>query len=153
MTPNELFSDERAVSPVVAAALLIGITALLSTAVALAMFGTDLGQAEQPEVTLSFSVEDVEGNDTVVVFHEGGEALDPDDVVVVADGDREFQFVVLEGGEPAETNEDLTAGESAVVAYDAENTVDVEEFDEVTVVWQNPRPGNDTESVLGTFRV
>lgn len=123
-------SDERAVSPVVAAALLIGITVLLATTIGLAMFGADLGEAEAPEVTLSFEI--VDGD--VYLVHEGGETLPADEVVVLDESGQEV------GG----LGSDMTAGDrEAIVAADA--------VEEISVVWQDP--DSSTESVLATFKI
>lgn len=124
--------NERAVSPVVAAALLIGITVLLATAVGMAVFGLDLGQAEAPDVTLSFEVAD----DSVYLKHEGGEQLAADEIVVLDENGDE----VAPGLET-----DLAAGESEVVV---DNADDVER---ISVVWRDPE--SSTESILATFKL
>lgn len=142
-----MLRDERAVSPVVAAALLIGITALLGTAVGLAMFGTDLGASESPEVTLSFGVDDGE----IVVRHEGGDSLDPDVAVALDEAGTEYELVVIDGN-GNEVDEELTAGGRAVLEDADGNRVHAADVEEISVVWRNPRPGNDAESVLGTFQ-
>ncbi|QLD87097.1 type IV pilin N-terminal domain-containing protein [Natronomonas halophila] len=123
--------NERAVSPVVATALLIGITVLLATTIGMALFDGSLGEAEAPEVTLSFEVDDT---DRVHLRHEGGDRLAADEVVVLDERGNELA-PGLSG--------DLTTGERSVIVDDA-TTVE-----EVTVVWRDP--DSDTTSVLATF--
>lgn len=140
-------TEHRAVSPVVAVALLIGITVLLATTVALVLYGTDLGEAEQPEVTLSFEVND---QDEVLVRHEGGDPLDPANIVVRADNGN--QYVLVDDGGNALTA-DFEAGGTALIGNDTVSPVTTTHVNEIAVVWQNPRSGNDAETILGTFRV
>lgn len=126
-------TDERAVSPVVAAAILIGITVLLAFAIGTVITDQDLGTAEEPSVTLSFEV----SGDDVTMFHEGGDPLDADTVVVL---DQDGQTL-------AGLNADLTAGESDVIVEDIDgNGVEV-----VKVIWQDP--DSDTTSILATFKI
>jgi flagellin-like protein len=126
-----LTSNERAVSPVVAAALLIGITVLLATTIGLVLSDGSLGEAEAPEVTLSFEVGD-EGE--IYLQHEGGDRLSADEVVVLDENGNEIT--------PGLEN-DLSTGERAVIVDDA-TTVE-----EVTVVWQDP--DSSTSSILANF--
>lgn len=123
--------NERAVSPVVATALLLAITALLATTVGLGLFDLGAEGVEEPEVTLSFGVED----DDIVLQHEGGEQLEADEVVVLDEDGNELS--------PGLEN-DLTAGESEVVVDNATGV------DQISVVWEHPRSG--TGSILGTFK-
>lgn len=126
-------TDERAVSPVVAAALLIGITVLLAFAIGTVVTDQDLGTAEEPSVTLSFEV----SGDDVTMFHEGGDPLDADTIVVV---DQDGQTL-------AGLDSDLTAGESDIIVEDIDgNGVEV-----VKVIWQDP--DGDTTSILATFKI
>jgi flagellin-like protein len=126
-----MMTNERAVSPVVAAALLIGITVLLATTIGMALFDGSLGEAEAPEVTLSFEVDDT---DRIRLQHEGGDRLAADEIVVLDERGNE-----LAPGLSA----DLTTGERSVIVDDA-TTVE-----KVTVVWRDP--DSDTSSVLATF--
>lgn len=124
-------ATDRAVSPVVGAALLIGITVLLGTVLATVLFGVGVGPADTPEVTLSFQVTD--GGSTIVLIHEGGEPLAPGEVVV-----RD------ETGTAVHTlGDELATGDREPMP------VGVGEVERLTVVWQNPR--GDGETVLATF--
>ena len=130
MIPNEVGSSERAVSPVVGATLLVGITVILASVVGTVILGVGVGPAETPEVTLSFEVTD---SDEIELRHEGGETLDAEDVVVVNETGAELDG--LDG--------DLSAGERETIVGNAS------EVERVSVVWQAPR--SDSERVLATF--
>jgi flagellin-like protein len=127
-----MLTNERAVSPVVATALLIGITVLLATTIGMALSDGGLGEAEAPEVTLSFEVGD---DGKIYVRHEGGDRLAADEVVVLDEDGTEL--------EPGLEN-DLATGERTVIVDDA-TTVE-----EVTVVWRDP--DSSTSSILSNFK-
>lgn len=123
---------ERAVSPVVAAALLIGITVLLATTIGMALYDGSLGEAEAPEVTLSFEVDD---DDRIHLKHEGGERLAADEVAVLDERGNELAPGLAD---------DLTAGDKRVIVDDATGV------EEVTVVWRDP--DSNTSSILANFK-
>lgn len=127
-----MMRTERAVSPVVATALLIGITALLATTIGLALTDGSLGEAEAPQVTLSFEVDE---NDRIYLKHEGGDRLVAGEIVVLDEDGNELTPGLAT---------DLETGQRSVVVDDA-TTVET-----VTVVWRDP--DSDTSSILATFR-
>lgn len=123
---------ERGVSPVVAVALLIGITVLLAVTIGMALFDGSLGEAEAPEVTLSFEVDE---DDRIHLKHEGGDTLAADDVVVLDEHGNELTPGL---------SEDLAAGGRTVIVDDAATV------EEVTVVWRDP--DSSTSSILANFK-
>lgn len=125
-------SNERGVSPVVAVALLIGITVLLAVTIGMALFNGSLGETEAPEVTLSFEVDE---DDKIHLKHEGGDTLAAGEVVVLDEHGNELTPGL---------GDDLDAGEKQVVVDDA-TTVE-----EVTVVWRDP--DSSTSSILANFK-
>lgn len=127
-------ADDRAVSPVVAASLLIAISVLLAFGIGAVITDLDLGTAEEPSVTLSFQVVN---NDDVELVHEGGDPLDAGTIVILdQDGDS------LAG-----LNSDLRAGESEIIVED----IDGENVERVRVVWEDPDSG--TTAILATFEI
>ena len=131
MNQIDVESDERAVSPVVGVALLIGITVILASVIGTVVLGFGIGPAETPQATLSFEVTE---DDEIKLRHEGGEPLDVDEIVVLDENGAELDGL----------DEDLHTGERGTIATDPNG------IERITVVWQDPR--SDTESVLATFR-
>jgi flagellin-like protein len=127
-----MMENERAVSPVVATALLIGITVLLATTIGMALSDGSLGEAEAPDVTLSFEVGD---DGKIYLQHEGGDRLAAGEIVVLDEDGNELT--------PGLGN-DLATGERAVIVDDA-TTVE-----EITVVWRDP--DSSTSSILANFK-
>lgn len=129
--PSTLTADDRAVSTVVAAAMLVAITVLLATAIGLVVTDLDVSRAKEPSVTLSFEVV----SNQVEMTHEGGETLEADEVVVLDEN----------GAPQAGLSGDLQAGQSETIVTNASSV------DRVTVVWQDPT--GETEAVLATFEL
>lgn len=125
-------TDERGVSPVVGVALLVGITAILASVTAVVVFGVD-GPAESPDATLSFEV--VGEEPTVVLIHEGGDALDPDEIVVIDESGTELAG--LEG--------ELTTGDRQEIVAPGE----LNGVERISVVWLDPR--GDRRAVLASY--
>lgn len=126
-------SDERAVAPVVGVSLLIGITVILAAVIGAVVLGVNVGPTDTPQATLSFVVTE---DDSLELYHEGGDALDGDEVVVVNETGETVHD--LDGG--------LTTGEQVEIVEDLEQ----ESSDRLSVVWQDP--SSSSESVLATFR-
>ncbi|MFW6447955.1 MAG: type IV pilin [Halobacteriota archaeon] len=124
---------DRAVSPVLGVVLLVGITVLLSAAIAGVVLGLGAGPALPPQVDWSFAY-DGEGN--LTIRHAGGEPIDPADVRVEGDP-------VQEPGRLADQGT-WQVGNQTVVAVDP---TDVDDPD-VILIWEG---GDSTGHVLAEF--
>ena len=106
MKLNNLFNnDDRAVSPVIGVILMVAITVILAAVIGTFVLG--LGdQLGDSAPQASFSVDDV--NDTnVTITKTGGATLDPTDLTLSVDGDRQGTF----------TGEDWESGESKSIEH------------------------------------
>lgn len=130
MELRKLFTDERAVSPVVGVALLIAIAVILAAVIGAVVLGLGSGGVETPQAQLQA---DFGGTDQVTLYHEGGDELPGDEVTIV---NREADTEVSLGN-------DLSAGHSETV------TLSHADDQEIAVVWQDPN--SDSETVLETF--
>ena len=122
MKLQELYADDRAVSPVVGVALLIAMTVILAAVIGAVVLGIGVGPADAPQATLSFSES---GTDDLVLKHEGGDALDASEVTIIVDGT------------PEPLSSDMSAGST-------ESIGNYTQGDEVTVVWEDPESGSTT---------
>jgi len=129
MKPNELFADDRAVSPVVGVAMLIAITVILAAVIGGVVLGLGTGGAETPQAQLNAQYDADAGN--VTIEHNGGEPLPAGEVKVVD-----------ESGNNVTLSDDLTAGDSITT-----NTLQAD--DEITVIWDDPE--SDSETVITEF--
>lgn len=133
MEIHELFTDERAVSPVVGVALLIAIAVILAAVIGAVVLGLGSGGVDTPQAQLEADFDTT--NDDVTLHHNGGDPLSADDVKVVN----------RDTGAEAFLGSELTAGKSVTVG------LGVSDGQEVAVVWEDPN--SDSETVLETFTV
>ena len=131
MKLQELYADDRAVSPVVGVALLIAMTVILAAVIGAVVLGIGVGPADAPQATLSF---EYDGTDTVEMTHEGGDALDWSEITVAGD---------VTDSSPDDGT--MTAGDNENVASD------VGDGDEIRIVWEDPNSNSTT--VLAEYTV
>jgi flagellin-like protein len=130
MELRKLFTDDRAVSPVVGVALLIAIAVILAAVIGAVVLGLGTGGAETPQAQLNA---DFDGTDQVTLYHEGGDGLPADEVKVVN----------RDTGTEVDLGNDLSAGHSETV------TLGHSDGDDIAVVWEDPN--SDSKTVVATF--
>ena len=126
---KKLFTEERAVSPVIGVILMVAITVILAAVIGAFVLGLGGETQETPQVSLSFSQD---GSD-VTVSHRGGDGVPFDDLEArgAASGD------VTGNGDV------FTAGDTTTV------TADGSEGDTLNIVWT----GGNEDAVLGSFQL
>lgn len=132
MNVRKLWTEDRAVSPVVGVALLIAITVILAAVIGGVVLGLGTSSADAPQASLQFQFED---NSTLLVNHAGGDSLNASNIEVRTRGNATVDSGI--GGE-------LSAGEQGTVSLD-DNAV---AGDEVSIVWMDPN--SQDEVVLGS---
>lgn len=147
MELRKLFTDERAVSPVVGVALLIAIAVILAAVIGAVVLGLGTGGAETPQAQMQAEFVDTnsDGNGDIVVNHKGGEPLPGDEVIVKLEGASGGETTVdLSSGI---SDDELNAGESATFEGTAFGTS--QDVEAATLVWEDPN--SDSETVLEEF--
>ncbi|WP_435101598.1 type IV pilin [Halarchaeum sp. P4] len=140
MDLHDLFSDDRAVSPVIGVILMVAITVILAAVIGTFVLG--LGnqiQSTAPQASLTF---DGDAGDNVTVTHQGGETVPVDTV--------SLEYTNTSGASVTEAVNDVpgstwTAGETATTDAPVKASTSVQ------VVWQ--AADGDKSAVLGTYRV
>ena len=130
MDLKKLFTEERAVSPVIGVILMVAITVILAAVIGAFVLGLGGETQETPQVSLSFSGD----ADEVTVAHRGGDTLDTDDL--------ELRGSVIDGSQDWPDDED-TFG-----AGDEEDFDDLGEGS-LNVIWT----GGSDNAVLGSYDV
>ncbi|MFB6129542.1 MAG: type IV pilin [Salinigranum sp.] len=154
MNLKQLFTEERAVSPVIGVILMVAITVILAAVIGTFVLGlgNQVTQA-QPNANLGFNYSSVSSTSTGVgVTHEGGDKLSQDSLEVSIGGTTYWSKgtgVNLGGGDVAVTDgwnsTSITAGDSIAIF---ENN-SVEKFgngDKVRVIWSSD---NGDTAILG----
>ena len=116
MDLKKLFTEERAVSPVIGVILMVAITVILAAVIGAFVLGIGGDQEQTPQATLS--IEPGDADDEIQIRHRGGQTLDSSEITIRLSTDSENQDVELA--------DDLSAGEtvSAVVGGGDEGTAE-----------------------------
>ena len=100
MDLKKLFTEERAVSPVIGVILMVAITVILAAVIGAFVLGLGGETQETPQASLSFTLNDT---DNVDVEHRGGDRLDTTLIAVILDGTEDdgasFDEDTLSNGE------------------------------------------------------
>ena len=140
-----LFEQETAISPVVGAVLLVGITLLLAVTAAGVFLGIDEGTGHRsPQTVFEFSyTPDPSGADALEIRHGGGDTLTAGDTFLVvegatptaANGEYRFDaFGIYGTDDPVSAGQSVTVDGSAVLPAP---TLDLRGAT-VRVVWDAP---------------
>ena len=100
MDLKKLFTEERAVSPVIGVILMVAITVILAAVIGAFVLGIGGDQSSTPSANLNI---EADGTETIAVEHNGGDAIG--EVTVTANGSS------IDDGQSDELT-DLSAGES-----------------------------------------
>jgi flagellin-like protein len=142
MELKKLFTEDRAVSPVIAVVLMIAVTVILAAVVAAFALGLSAGEPP-PQVNLDFAWDDDAGQ--LVITHAGGDPVEAEAVSVLVDGKRA-------GSEDFWPDPTITTGDrwKSDETLDPSDPQSIDPGDEVRVVWR----GDGGQSVtLGVYVV
>ena len=137
MNIKTLFDDDSAVSPVIGVILMVAITVILAAVIGTFVLG--LGSNVQSAPTTQFSFDYNSGATAVDITHDGGDSIDPANLIIDADNRETWDTL---GGETSE---------SSVKSGNSVTGVSVSSTDTVRVIW-NPQEG-DTSQTLATSEV
>ena len=105
MTITQLFTEERAVSPVIGVILMVAITVILAAVIGTFVLGIAPSEDPAPSAQITMSNDDGENN-TVQLRHNGGSTLDLNDFTLLVDGSTQNESM---------TRSSFSAGERYVV--------------------------------------
>jgi flagellin-like protein len=131
MELKNIFSDERAVSPVIGVILMVAITVILAAVIGTFVLG--LGDSvgnNAPQASFSFDY-DMTGSNSVTVTHEGGDTITSDSASSIN--------ITDEAGDSTPWSLDISAG-------DSETHSDFNAGDEIRVIWTSP-DGSSTQTI------
>ena len=159
MNLKNLFNDEDAVSPVIGVILMVAITVILAAVIGTFVLGLGdrVGQA-QPTATFTFGYEETSGNaDTIEVTHDGGDAVNYEQVKVTVDSTTAWDAGTAKnnfgGGDTDDTawSSEITAGDTLTLAEETGEATNIEDGDAVKVIWT--ASGSDKTAVIGESEV
>ena len=136
MNKNNLFTEERAVSPVIGVILMVAITVILAAVIGTFVLG--IAPGDDPAPSAQISIQGDAGHANVTLHHNGGDTLTMGDHSVLVNGSSEDGNTSMTGSLSAGERlvvEDLATGNNSDVTlrHDpsgsiiASNTVDIED--------------------------
>jgi len=138
MDLKKLFTEDRAVSPVIGVILMVAITVILAAVIGAFVLGLgDQVGDTAPSAQISF---DFDSNESVTLTHDGGNSLQVSDISVNINGS------VATAEEISWGDETISAGQSATVS-DGDGNIsddDIESGNTVRVVWQGSSGSSST---------
>ena len=112
MKLQELFTEDRAVSPVIGVILMVAITVILAAVIGAFVLGLGGDVDETPQASLTFDLNDT---NAIEIEHRGGDTLDTGDLNITVDGTDQTEEFELDGdfgpGEILGETGDIGAGE------------------------------------------
>jgi flagellin-like protein len=151
MNVKELFTDDEAVSPVIGVILMVAITVILAAVIGAFVLNIGGSQDTAPTATLEISSTSDGTNNYVVISHEGGAELKASTLKVTIHGETAYKDGSIENfgdpNDPIGWTGSITAGDTLNISDNGADN-DIEEGDEVTVVWNSP--SSDKTSILAS---
>ena len=124
MDLKKLFTEERAVSPVIGVILMVAITVILAAVIGAFVLGLGGETEASPQATLSFQ-ENFSAGDQFDIEHRGGDRIDFNDItVIVSDTDDDIDRATLDTpgtGSYGATNEEISTGDTTTITIDGES--------------------------------
>ncbi len=144
MNLQQLFTEDRAVSPVIGVILMVAITVILAAVIGAFVLG--LGdQVSNNAPSASFSY-DFDGNTNVTITHDGGDSIDTSQLIVTVDGNVAYpNDDGPEGYNSSGWDDSTIRSGNTVDIFNGSNGggSDVAESGEtVRVIWENPGGGS-----------
>ena len=128
MDLKKLFTDERAVSPVIGVILMVAITVILAAVIGAFVLGLGGETQETPQASLNFQIVGEDADQVVEVEHRGGDSFDVTSVEVA--GDLEGDDVSLE-----RNNGDVLSNGNTATIEDTNGDLDASPGDRVRLIW------------------
>lgn len=151
-----LFTDDRAVSPVIGAVMLVAMTVIFGTSAGVVIMNlSDQMSTDKPRANFEVAYENFDDgtpdNDKLTVRHGGGNSLATDQLGILVDDDTLY----ANGGAGPDSggvtvsgwsSDTISVGDELILEESSGDTF--EGGEDIRVIWQNPN--RDTTQVLGT---
>ena len=121
MNFKQLFTEERAVSPVIGVILMVAITVILAAVIGAFVLGIGGDQEQTPQASISLDLDsdtDGSGEIAIEITHNGGQTIELDDVGLSINGS--FSDGIDDFGSVSDVDEGdtLSSGESIEITQD-----------------------------------
>jgi flagellin-like protein len=145
MNFKDIFTEDRAVSPVIGVILMVAITVILAAVIGTFVLGLgDQVSESAPQAQFSFDFATTGSTDIINVTHDGGDAVAADQLIVNVDGNEAWNSdspTWTEG--PSAWSDDVSAGDT----LDISTTNGAEDGDAVRIIWASSN--SDKTATIG----
>ena len=123
MKLQNLFTEERAVSPVIGVILMVAITVILAAVIGAFVLGIGGETDAAPQASLSLAEESDE--DKFSIEHRGGDRIDFNDITIIVSADSNTERLSFtedespEEGEYSADEDEISTGDTAIVTIDS----------------------------------
>lgn len=136
----QLFTDDDAVSPVIGVIMMVAITVILASVIAVFVLNVPATLESTPTANFAF---DYDGdNDRLIVTHEGGERLPSENVYLRGENFDEVGDSWVDAGGDVGSNSRIVTGNSVELTH-------VDDDFELRVVYETPDVSNTIEQTEG----
>ena len=146
MNFKQLFTEDRAVSPVIGVILMVAITVILAAVIGTFVLGLgDQVSESAPQAQFTFDYDDTAS--ILTITHDGGDAVPSDEMNITGSGnDIQWDHAIN-----TSTAYDVSAGNSTVVGDGSTvgTEVGVSAGDTMRIVWSSPN--SDKTATIGQF--
>ena len=142
MDLKKLFTEDRAVSPVIGVILMVAITVILAAVIGAFVLGLGGETQETPSASIEFDFN--ESGDEVDVEHRGGESFNTGDITVAVDG------TALEDDELGDYDNDdsvVRAGNITTLTEDSSGDAEFNEGSTIVII-HDPSDGTIARDTL-----
>lgn len=147
MKLKRLFTDDNAVSSVVAVVLMIAVAVVLGSVVGLFVFDVADKLRTSPQITFDFTQNESSGDPVVEVLHKSGETVEEEQLNVTVNGSD----AVDDDGDPVwDGTGEVGAGDRIVVTRSADSS-SLDSGDEIRITWTSN--DGDSSATVGEFTV
>ena len=136
MNFERFLDDDAAVSPVIGVILMVAITVILAAVIGTFVLGLGEGVQTTPQAKFNFDYN--ESGSRLTITHDGGDAIDSDELEVVGNGSTTTWTAAVGATE----SYDVSAGNSSLVT-------EVQSNDTIRVVWSDPN--TDKSATVGKW--
>ena len=136
MNFKQLFTEKRAVSPVIGVILMVAITVILAAVIGTFVLGLgDQVSQSAPQAQFTFEFSDDSTNETIEITHDGGDAIEADQLKISVAGSTAWDNSTGASAPWSATTSwsgDVTAGSALVLEASSDS---ISSGDSVRVIW------------------
>ena len=140
MELKSLFTDHKAVSPVIGVILMVAITVILAAVIGAFVLGIGSSQESMPQATVAFDYpsadyDDGLDGDTIDLTHDGGGTFDASQMDVTVNGETASDLSTNTGFISSSWSSATSAGDTTTLTEPGSGSPEFASGSDVTITW------------------